>query len=404
MPCRMVICLCALLMCSARVRALEPNEVVVVANTDFPASVRLARYYCCKRGLPSGYVIPTRLGTTLRDSISREDYEKHLARPIHRLFSTREDMGKIKCLVTTYGVPFKVNGRGPLVGSEERLERLRLLLQQEKDALAALEAEGPAGSDERTKRARRAAQLQVDIERIAGAQTSASVDSELSLVMWGTYELYRWQPNLLREARPQAFRTLMVCRLDGPDYEIAQGLVDKAIAAETEGLAGTAYIDSRGLFTKEPYGYCDQSLRDLALLTQLRTSLPVKEERTKALFQAGGCPQAALYCGWYSVGKYVHAFEFVPGAVGFHIASSEAVNLRNADSGQWCPNLLKKGITATLGPVGEPYLVSFPQPKAFFSELYDGRCLVEAFYRTKPFNSWQLVLIGDPLYRPFGKD
>jgi hypothetical protein len=101
------------------------------------------------------------LGTTLRDSISREDYEKHLARPIHRLFSTREDMGKIKCLVTTYGVPFKVNGRGPLVGSEERLERLRLLLQQEKDALAALEAEGPAGSDERTKRARRAAQLQV---------------------------------------------------------------------------------------------------------------------------------------------------------------------------------------------------------------------------------------------------
>jgi len=29
------------------------------------------------------------------------------------------------------------------------------------------------------------------------------------------------------------------------------------------------------------------------------------------------------------------------------------------------------------------------------------KCLAEAFYGTKPFNSWQLVLIGDPLYVPF---
>ena len=34
-------------------------------------------------------------------------------------------------------------------------------------------------------------------------------------------------------------------------------------------------------------------------------------------------------------------------------------------------------------------------------ELFNGNSLAEAYYRTKPFNSWQLVLIGDPLYRPF---
>jgi uncharacterized protein (TIGR03790 family) len=132
--------------------------------------------------------------------------------------------------------------------------------------------------------------------------------------------------------------------------------------------------------------------------------LSVREERTKALFQPGDCPRAALYCGWYSLAKYVDAFDFVPGAVGFHIASSEAVSLRQPDSGQWCPNLLKKGITATLGPVAEPYLAAFPQPDAFFSELFVGRCLVEAFYRTKRFNSWQMVLIGDPLYTPFPRN
>jgi uncharacterized protein (TIGR03790 family) len=65
--------------------------------------------------------------------------------------------------------------------------------------------------------------------------------------------------------------------------------------------------------------------------------------------------------------------------------------------------MLRDGITATLGAVTEPYLQSFPEPKAFFSELFDGCCLVEAYYRTAPFNSWQLILIGDPLYRPFKK-
>jgi uncharacterized protein (TIGR03790 family) len=65
--------------------------------------------------------------------------------------------------------------------------------------------------------------------------------------------------------------------------------------------------------------------------------------------------------------------------------------------------MLADGVTATLGAVAEPYLHSFPRPSAFFVELFNGRCLVEAYYYTKPFNSWQLVLIGDPLYRPFKK-
>jgi uncharacterized protein (TIGR03790 family) len=65
--------------------------------------------------------------------------------------------------------------------------------------------------------------------------------------------------------------------------------------------------------------------------------------------------------------------------------------------------MLSHGITATLGPVGEPYLLSFPQPYEFFAELLDGKCLVEAFYRTNPFNSWQFILIGDPLYRLYIK-
>jgi uncharacterized protein (TIGR03790 family) len=283
---------------------LEPNEILVIANADNAASTRLARYYCEKRGIPSNYVIPLSLGTPLRDNISRTDYDNRVAAPIRRIFLTRKDLGHIKCLVTTYGVPFRVGPREPMAGYDAQLKQLRQLLEQEKQAAKEWEEKGQTDSVAYRTRQLGVSRVQADINRIMGNETGASVDSELSLVLWSAYELYRWQPNALRiPVVPHSFKTLMVSRLDGPSYGIAKGLVDKALAAEQNGLTGIVYIDSRGLFGKDLYSYCDQSLRDLALLTRLRTSLPVQEERTPALFAPGCCPQTAIYCGWYSLSK-----------------------------------------------------------------------------------------------------
>jgi uncharacterized protein (TIGR03790 family) len=398
-----IVILAVVIGCCGRAPALEPNEILVVANTDYAASVRLARYYCEKRGVPANQVVAVSLGPKLRDTLSRSDYDRHLARPIRRVLSTRPDLNHIKCLVTTYGVPYKVGRRDPLPGMDAQSKRLRQLLQEETDTIALLEAQGQTDSPVYRQRQGRVMQVQMDIDRITGRETEAAVDSELSLLLCPAYELYRWQPNLLRSTEPQPFRTLMVSRLDAPKYAVASGLIDKAIAAEGNGLTGTAYIDSRGLFGNDLYCYCDQSLRDLAMLTRLKTSLAVQEETTGALFPPDSCPQAALYCGWYSVKQYVDAFQFVDGAVGFHIASFEAVSLHDPNSTQWCPAMLMHGITATLGPVAEPYLHTFPDPKAFFLELFNGSCLVEAYYHTVPFTSWQMLLIGDPLYKPFKK-
>ena len=389
------------LACGRLALALDPNQILLVANTDQAASMNLARYYCEKRGVPSGNIIPVKLGAQLRDSIDRAEYENRLAGPIRRTFATRKDLGHIECLVTTYGVPFRVGGRKSLPGFDAQLAQLRESLQTEKDVLAKLEQEGQADSSSLQGHQVRIAQIQMDIDRIEGKETDASVDSELSMALSGPYELYRWQPNLLRRPGPHPFKTLMVSRLDGPGYDIAKGLIDKALAAEATGLAGIACIDSRGLTGKDMYGYYDQSLRDLATLTWLRTTLPVKEEKTEALFEPNSCPKTALYCGWYSLQKYIDAFDFVDGAVGYHIASFEAASLRDPKSLQWCPAMLRDGITATLGPVNEPYLHAFPEPRIFFTALYDGHCLVEAYYLTQPLVSWQMVLIGDPLYTPF---
>ena len=257
--------------------------------------------------------------------------------------------------------------------------------------------------------------VEEQLKIVAKNETVASFDSELSLVMWpDDYQLLRWQPNYLRPMYDhsqlrETYRTLMVARIDGPTLRIAKGLIDTALKVEAEGLQGKVYLDSRGIGKLDgkpvaPGGYPDY---DNALLVtaqglQEQTSLEVVLNKDPELFQAGDCPDAALYCGWYSLAKYVDAFDWAPGAIAYHLASSEATTLRKEGSQVWCKRLLEDGVCVTLGPVAEPYLAAFPRPNEFFAMLIRGDLsLVECYYRTKPYNSWMMTLVGDPLYRPY---
>ena len=131
--------------------------------------------------------------------------------------------------------------------------------------------------------------------------------------------------------------------------------------------------------------------------------MPVVIDDKERLFQEGECPDAVLYCGWYSLAKYINAFSWKPGAVGYHIASAECQTLKSKNSQVWCKRMLEEGVAATIGPVSEPYLQAFPVPEVFFGSLVEGRLtLAECYMLSLPYLSWQMVLIGDPLYRPFG--
>jgi len=246
-------------------------------------------------------------------------------------------------------------------------------------------------------------------------ETNSSFDSELSLVLWpDDYPLLRWQPNYLRpefdnSQLRDSYPTMMVARIDAPTLPLAKGLIDTAIKIEKEGLQGKVYLDARGIGKLDqanvsPGSYADY---DRALLITSKglkeqTTLDVTLDTQSELFQPGDCPDAALYCGWYSLGKYVDAFDWNPGAVAYHLASGEATTLRKEGSQVWCKRLLEDGVCATIGPAYEPYLVAFPRPNEFFALLIQGDLsLVECYYRTKPFNSWMMTLVGDPLYRPF---
>jgi uncharacterized protein (TIGR03790 family) len=243
-------------------------------------------------------------------------------------------------------------------------------------------------------------------------QRLAAVDSELTLIMAGPCQSSGWLPNPFNLAyeplsaiRRVRARTLMVGRLDGPTPAIARRLVDDALEVEKTGLTGVLYIDGRGLASKgEPgsYAWFDQHLVHLADLVKKYGEMQVVLDHKAPVFSPGSCPQAALYCGWYSVRKYVPAFQWQKGAVGYHVASYEARTLKQPASQVWCKRMLEEGVAATLGPVTEPFLHSFPLPDQFFPILMSGKLtLLEVYFATVPQVSWMQILIGDPLYRPF---
>jgi uncharacterized protein (TIGR03790 family) len=248
--------------------------------------MEIARYYCEKRQVPSANILALPLGASLSDRISRADYDEKIAQPIRQKLSTDEFAGKVRCLLTVYGVPIKVGRRPPLKDQQGTLEQLEKLAEQLKNKMEQLQQISSPESDAQQKIiSRKLARLQWQIDYIVGKETEASVDSELSMVLSGSYQLYRWQPNRIKTMAPYwDFKTLMVSRLDGPSWQIAEGLVDKAMIAEKNGLKGIAYLDSgysqknaKPLFVKY-----DMSLRDLATIIRTQTSMPVIEEIGRA--------------------------------------------------------------------------------------------------------------------------
>ena len=306
-----------------------------------------------------------------------------------------------------YGMPLKI--RPPLLDfdDQEKVETLRQQLQQLEQQADASAPQDQAGLEEQKK------SLKTQIELLLQTDQRASVDSELALLLAPEYPLERWLPNPFfvgfRNQKHLVKRddVLIVGRLDGPSAETVRRVIDDTIAVEQQGLQGNAYFDARWKRPEKDavtggYAFYDAALHNAAETLTEYGQLPVVLDDRPELFGAGSCPDAALYSGWYSLGKYVEACSWVPGSVGFHIASSECATLKREGSQVWCKRMLEEGVAATIGPVYEPYVQAFPPPDLFFSTLAEGYLsLGEVYLISLPFLSWQMVLIGDPLYLPF---
>ncbi len=371
------------------------DEVVVVYNTRMPGSKMVAEHYAKMRRVPEAQIYGLDLPITeemtraeFRDAlqfplVSRLVVDKlwrfgsvtnaatngHPARVEHRVVES-----KIRYAVLCYGVPLKI-------ASDPNLRE-------------------PARENVRPELLRNEAAVDSELSWLPLVKMDIPLSGPLPNWVYGVTN-----PALLHPTNG----VLLVARLDGPSLNIALGLVDKALQAERDGLWGRGYFDARGL----PQSDTNYILGDEWILgageicRQLGFETTV--DKNPATFPADfPMSQIAIYCGWYD-GNVSGPFalpkvEFMPGAFAYHLHSSSAATLRSTNQ-YWAGPLLAKGATCTMGCVYEPYLSCTPNVAAFLARLIAGGFTFgEAAWAAQPVLSWQITVVGDPLYRPFGRE
>ena len=368
------------------------NEVLVIYNAQMPASEAVARHYAQRRSVPDSQLLGLRLSDS--GTISRADYVSGIQEPVR------------KYLVEKGLAEWVPDSSAPPQGRKATARnRLRLIRSEIRYLLLCYGVPWYIPHD---------SSMRSETEGIPAQflRNDASVDDELALLpRLGFNDPIATSPNPVVGATNAAQihptnGVFMVTRLDGPTPEIARGLVDKALEAESRGLWGHAYIDLRAI-TNGPYWWGDRMITNAAVAAKRLGFDTFVDNQPTSLGVGYPLSQVALYIGWYDSGVtgpfYRASVEFLPGAFAYHLHSFSAANLRSA-SENWVGPLLARGATATMGCVAEPYLEFTPNPAMFLERWgYVGMTLGEAATAAHPVLSWQTVVVGDPLYRPFGR-
>ncbi|HEY8901576.1 MAG TPA: TIGR03790 family protein [Chthoniobacterales bacterium] len=365
----------------------EAAATIVLYNSNQPASLALAEYYAAKRDIPKNQLVGVPCSGD--EEIDRDEYLVNIEAPLRRAFNRFEwwqldrnsdgdeyvVSSKMRFVAVIRGVPLKIRPDGalpppPLPEGFPPNSPMEMLLQH----------------------------------------NEASVDSELSALFALRENLpaflinpyYRRFTPILQVPPNQS--PLLVCRLDGPSDALVRRMIDASIATERTGLWGWAYVDKRGIDSGN-YATGDQWLSAAEDLMR-RQGLPVITDAVSETLPEGfPMTDAAIYYGWYAgdvTGPFTQPnFRFVPGAVAFHLHSLSARTIRDPKVA-WVAPLLDRGAAATLGNVYEPYLELTVHFDLLQDRLMNGLTLGEAAYASQRGLSWMGIVVGDPLYRPYG--
>ncbi len=360
-----------------RALAIEPWQVAVLYNSDMPESVELAESYAKAREIPRDRLI----GLPMPDQadISREQYESLIRQPLIRHFDRMRWWRR--GYDSENGITMPVENRIRAVATM-RGTPLRIQPKPKQEDAPSTPADNPLAT-----------------------RDEASVDSELAMfgVEGGIPIEGVLQNRYFKSERGFADENfpfmVLTSRIDGPGLAVCKRMIADAIHTEKSGLWGLAYVDFSNKF---PQG--DEWLEGI-VKTNRTAGIPTVADRFDATLPSHYPMQgAAIYYGWYDhhvSGPFINPrFQFRRGAVAVHIHSFSAAQIQNP-ARNWVAPLLAAGAAATLGNVYEPYLHLTHHLDVFHDRLLRGFTLAEAAWMAIPCASWQGVVIGDPLYRPF---
>jgi uncharacterized protein (TIGR03790 family) len=340
-----------------------PENVLLVINQSSGISKQIGDYYARRRSIPATNVC--RIEAPETEVISRQAYEDRVAAPIAQCLRSKGLTETILYIVTTLGVPLRIDGAG--------------------------------------------ASLQTDI---------AAVDSELTMLYGDlhgrSHPLKGPAPNPFFAQRDapfvhSAYPIYLVTRLAGYDLNDVKGLIDRSIGAVNRGkvvLDLPTDQDTMG----------NDWLRDAAIL--LPKERVLVDESKEVLYNQ---KDVIGYASWGSndAGRKQRmlGFQWLPGAIMTEYVSTNARTFERPpadwnlstwdlkDRLRWfagspqsmIADYIHEGVTGAAGHVFEPYLQYTPRPQHLFPAYLSGRNLAESYYLSIPAVSWMNIVVGDPL-------
>jgi uncharacterized protein (TIGR03790 family) len=348
--------------CVTSVEAQSAANVLLVVNRTDAVSQAVADYYTKRRAVPARHVCL--LETTSQETIDWQAYVRQIETPVGDCLKREHIEEKVLYIVTTMGVPLRIDGMG---GSIEKSEQ-------------------------------------------------SSVDSELTLLyakLQGShFERAGAFPNPFFGKRNSPFEhpqfpIYLVTRLAANDLADVKAMIDRSLSARNRGMF---VIDT----SSPANGDGNNWLRAAALL--LPPGRVVLDDTPNVLYRQRN---VIGYASWGSNdgGRKQRwlGFEWLPGAIVTEFVSTNARTLKPpppdwnlttyTDREHWyagspqslSADYIHEGATGASGNVYEPYLSGCARPEYVLPAYAHGRNLAESFYLGMPFLSWQGVVLGDPL-------
>jgi len=347
---------------AAAAEAQSAENVAVVINDASAASRTIGDYYIAKRGIPLSNVIHISIPES--DDVDRRTYSSAIEWPVRSQFAQYGLQDRILYLVLTKGVPLQIGGTGG-----------------ENGTFASVDAE-----------------LTFTYRRMTGRQVSpiGAVDNPYFL---GAKEV--------SEARPFTHRehdVLLVTRLDGYSVEDALALIDRAAVPERNGrIVFATQTASRIPIVNDWISSASSRLTRQNYQEQMVVSgaaAPLNEHPLSGYF--GSSPDMSterLRTARFLPGSIVARLEPVDSTTFRERAKTKAVGA--AGSPVYAGDLIRAGITGTVGFVGDPSGGTVVRPDILFPAYVAGFNLAEAIYLAMPRLSRRTVVIGDPLCAPY---
>jgi uncharacterized protein (TIGR03790 family) len=343
--------------------AQSGTNVLLVVNGRDAMSREIGAYYRARRSVPPRNVCT--IQTAAGEEISWAVYESEIERPVAACLEKAKLRETVLYIVTTRGVPLKVDGGG-----------------------AGLMAERCAVDSE----------LALLYAKMKGQKFARG--GGVRNFFYGRRDAVFGHPE---------FPMYLVTRLAAYDLPDMKAMVDRALAARNR---GKFVIDMGEDSDKSGDGW----LRTAAIL--LPAGRVVLDSSPRVLYDQHG---VIGYAAWGSNDSHRQrrhlGFEWLPGAIVTEYVSTNARTFSRPpddwtftswkDRAHWfagspqslSADSIHDGATGCSGHVYEPYLSYTPRPDLLLPAYYSGRNLAESYYLSIPALSWQNVVLGDPLCR-----